>query len=310
MISNVYSNNGYDFFEQKFKNGQDLICYLKNAKTSIAFSGIALASHNISDDYTEWTKTKSFEEALKLFEYGWYEDFDKFLAQKKQIDKHFPYIAKKKTYHNYVCGSVPNIVNAINNIPLSMRKIYEDNNQQNIITINYNSGYPWHTTQKQIFNNGLLTLALIDFFDSLGYRVDLRFYQIAKMGNQILYIDTILKSSGEKINLQKLYYAFCNPSFLRRLVFRVTETTQGLTSGWIVGYGNCMLTDEIKKILGIDENNIFINWPEQMGVKGENIEEDIEAFLNTIILGDYIKIDEERFNICDDKHLLKKQKRL
>lgn len=308
MISNVYSNNEYDFFEQRFKNRQDLIFYLKDAKTSISFSSRELVSHKICDYHDEWTKTKSFEEALKLFEYGWYEDFDKFLVQKRQIDKYFPYVAKKKIYHNYVCGSVPNVVNAINNLPLSMRKIYDDNNPQNIITINYNCSYPWFTTQNQIFNNGLLTLSLIDFFDSLGYRVDLRFYEISKTGNQILYIDIILKSSGEKINLQKFYFAFCNPSFLRRLIFRVIETTQGLSSGWTGEYGRCMPTDEIKKILGIDENIIFINWPEQMGVKGKNIEEDIEAFLNTIILGDYIKIDEERFNICDDKHVLKKKK--
>ena len=307
MISNVYSNNGYDFFEQRFQNRQDLISYLKNAKTSMAFSSRKLASHEISDSYNEWTKTKSFEEALRLFEYGWYEDFDKFLVQKKQIDKYFPYVAKKKTYHNYVCGSVPNVVNAINNLPLSMRKIYDDNNPQNIIKINYNCSYPWITTQNQIFNNGLLTLSLIDFFDSLGYRVDLGFYKISKIGNQILYIDTNLKSSGEKINLQKFYFAFCNPSFLRRIIFRVTETTKGLSSDWTSNYGICMPTDEIKKILGIDKNNIFINWPEQMGVKGENIEEDVEAFLNTIILGDYIKIDEERFNICDDKYVLKKK---
>ena len=308
MESNVYSNNKYDFFEQRFKNRQDLISYLKTAKTSITFLSRELISHEVSDHTTEWTKTKSFEEALKLFESGWYQDFDKFLVQKKQVDKHFPYVAKKKIYHNYVCGSVPNVVNAINNLPLSMRKIYDDNNPQNIITINYNISYPWFTTQSQIFNNGLLTLSLIDFFDSLGYRVDLRFYEISKKGNQILYIDTILKSSGEKIHLQKFYFAFCNPSFLRRIIFRVIETTQGLSSEWIYDYGICLPTEEIKKILGIDENNIFVNWPEQMGVKGENIEDDIEAFLNAIILGDYIKIDEERFNICDDKHILKKKK--
>ena len=69
-----------------------------------------------------------------------------------------------------------------------------------------------------------------------------------------------------------------------------------------------METEEIKKILKINENNIFINWPEQMGVKGINIEEDIESFLNILILGDYIKIDNERFNICDDKNILKKKK--
>lgn len=308
MQSNIYSNHGYDFFEQRFKSRQDLISYLKDAKTSLAFFGKELSSHKTSDDYAEWTKTKSFEEALNLFEYGWYEDFDEFLAQKKQIDKHFPYITKKRNYYNSTHGSVPNVVNAVNGLPLSMRKMYYNNNTQNIITINYNCSCPWSTTQRQIFTNGLLTLSLIDFFDSMGYRVNLRFYDISKMENQILFIDMILKSPGERINLQKFYFAFCNPSFLRRLIFRVTETTQGLRNGWISGYGRCMPTNEIKKILGIDKNNIFINWPAEMGVEGKNIEEDIKAFLDAIVLGDYIKIDEERFNVFDDKHVLKKKK--
>lgn len=309
MKSYNYSNDGYELFEQKFKSRQDLISYLKNAKTSSAFQFRELASQRVSEDSTEWTKTRSFDEALNLFECGWYQDFDKFLTHKKQIDKYFPYVAKKKSYHNYVCGSVPNVVNAINNLPLSMRKIYDDNHQQNIVTIYYNSGYPWTTTQNQIFNNGLLTLSLIDFFDSLGYRVDLKFYEITKTGNQIMYIDTILKAAGERINLQKVYFAFCNPSFLRRLMFRVTETTQGLDKEWIYGYGKCMQTEEIKNIFGINDNNIFINWPAQMGVKGENIEEDIESFLTTVALKDYIKIDDEKYNICDDKHILTKTKK-
>ena len=306
MISNIYSNNGYDFFEQKFKNRQDLISYLKSAKTSLAFLGTELASYDTSDEYIAWTKTKSFDEALQLFENGWYEDFDKFLAQKKQIDKYFPYIAKKKTYHNYFCGSVPNVFNAINNLPLSMRKVYSDNNPKNIITINYNCSYSGMTTQNQIFINGLLMLSLIDFFDSLGYRVGLKFFQISKTENQIFFVDIILKSSGERINLQKFYFAFCNPSFLRRIIFRVIETTKGLDRQWANSYGRCIPTDEIKKILGIDKNNIFINWPEQMGVKGKNIEEDIKSFLDAVALGNYIKIDEERFNICDGKYVLKK----
>ena len=308
MKSNIYSKDDYDFFEITFKNKQDLLSYLKTAKTSTTFSTREILSHNISEEYIAWSKTKSFAEALQLFENGWYEDFDKFLAQKKQIDKYFPYIAKKKTYYNYICGSVPNVVNAINNLPLSMRKVYNDDNAQNIITINYNCSYPWTTTQNQIFINGLLTLSLIDFFESLDYRVDLKFYKISKVGNQILFTDIILKSPGERINLQKFYFAFCNPSFLRRILFRITETTNGLNRQWTHHYGENMSTDEIKKILRIKENNIFINWPEQMGVKGENIEEDIRSFLDTIVLGNYIKIDEEKFNICDDKHLLKKKK--
>lgn len=308
MESHIYSNKGYDFFEQRFKSRQDLITYLKEARTSLTFASRELSSHNDSDGYNKWAKTKSFEEALRLFETGWFEDFDTFLSQKKQIDKYFPYIGQKRNYHNSVCGSVPNVVNAIRNLPLSMRRTYNDNNHQNIITINYNCSYPWNTTQNQIFTNGLLTLSLIDFFESLGYRVDLKFYEISKTGNQILFTDVVLKSSGERINLQKFYFAFCNPSFLRRLLFRVVETTSGLVREWTGGYGRCMLTDEVKKVLNIDDNNIFINWPEEMGVSGKDLESDIRSFLDAVVLGDYIKVDEERFSICDDKHVFTKKK--
>lgn len=308
MESHIYSNKGYDFFEQRFKSRQDLISYLKDARTSLTFASRELSSQKKNDGYNDWAKTKSFEEALKLFESGWFEEFDTFLSQKKQIDKYFPYIAQKRNYHNSVCGSVPNVVNAIRNLPLSMRRTYKDNNNQNIITINYNCSYPWDTTKKQIFVNGLLTLSLIDFFESLGYRVDLKFYEISKTGNQILFTDIVFKSSGEKINLQKLYFAFCNPSFLRRLLFRVVETTPGLVREWTSGYGRCMPTDEVKKILNISDNTIFINWPLQMGVEGIDLESDIRSFLDAIILKDYIKIDEGKYCVCDDRHVFTKKK--
>jgi len=69
-----------------------------------------------------------------------------------------------------------------------------------------------------------------------------------------------------------------------------------------------MPTDEVKKILNISDNNIFINWPEQMGVEGINLESDIRSFLDAIILKDYIKIDEDKYCVCDDKHVFTKKK--
>lgn len=306
MKSNIYSNNGYDFFELKFANKQDLISYVKNAETIPRLLGKKLSSQVTSN--ADWYKTKSFSEALDMFENGWYEDFDKFLALKKQIDKSFPYTSEKRVYKNYICGSVPNVVNAINNLPLSMRKIYNDNNSQNPITINYNYSYPWCTSSNQTLMNGLLTLSLIDFLESNGYRVNLNFFSIVKEGNQILKTDVILKYSGEKINFQKLYFAFCNPSFFRRIEFRVVETINGLCKEWTEHYGAVMHADEIKQLLNIDKNNIFINWPNEMGVYGKDVKEDIKAYLDTIALGDYIQIDEEKYNVYDEAHVLKKKR--
>ena len=37
MIRNIYFKQGYECFEQNFKNRQDFISYLKHAKTSSTF---------------------------------------------------------------------------------------------------------------------------------------------------------------------------------------------------------------------------------------------------------------------------------
>lgn len=304
MISNIYANNKYDFIDLIFKNKEDLISYLKNAKTSIAFSDEILSSQDVSESRTNFTKTSSYDEAFKLFEYGWYEDFEKFLSLKKQIDKSFPYLIKKSSYFNHMCGNVPNVFNAINNIPLSMRKLYKDDNVQKIITVYYNCSTPWFTTKEQIYMNGLLTLSLIDFFDSLGFRVNLNFFEISVSGNQVLHIDMTFKSPGEKINLQKFYFPFCHPSFLRRIIFRVMETTKELKGSWTMGYGRCMNNDEVKELLKLDENCIFINWPKEMGVEGKNVSDDIQSFLEKISLKNYIKVNDNEYKIYDQYNTL------
>ena len=333
MKKSINYVNDYELIDIEFKNRQDLIEYLKNAKTSLLFrryyKNKPVQSLDISDNSTNFTGTKTFEEALELFENGWYEDFENFLILKKQVEKKFPYISRKKEFCNSVFGSVPNVVNAINNLPLNMRRTY-NNNLNKIISINYNISYPWFYTKLDIYLNGLLTLATIDLLESMGYMIKLNFYDLIRAGNQILKITTTLKQDGEKINLQKVYFAFCNPSFVRRLMFRVTDTTNELrddSNVWTERYG---FVTRIDKKLNVDNNSIYVcsadlnfkkfimdnivigmsnSFDKEILNKFDDLklETFIEYYFKTISLNEYIEIDNEKYSYTNLNKMLTKK---
>ena len=94
-----------------------------------------------------------------------------------------------------------------------------------------------------------------------------------------------LKRSDERLNIQKLYFPLCNPSFLRRLVFRLREGTPNISKEWEVGYGKTANYDMIRDIIDLKNNDIIICQPEEMDINGYDIIEDAKnmfLYLNTI----------------------------
>lgn len=75
---------------------------------------------------------------------------------------------------------------------------------------------------------------------------------MGKKNSQIHYAKFNLKSPGERLNIQKLFFPLCSPSFLRRLVFRLREVTPDITSNWSDSYGQ---TCNIKSDNIVDDAN-------------------------------------------------------
>ncbi len=301
MKFNNYSQKGYEIFDISFSSKTDLIGYLKITKTSSTWSHQIIESKVENRDRLEFTGVMTFEQAINLFENGWYENFQQFLEAKKSIDKIFPYVIKNFEYKNSINGGIPNIFNAINNIPLNMRKkILEE--KKNIISIYVDASYPYYVSAETIFNYGVIILAFIDFFESLGYRVDLNFFEIAKSGNQVVYIKNRIKEVGEKINLQKVYFPFCHPAYLRRILFRVLETIEGVNKSFINGYGHVLEDTEIREILNLPDSSILFSLF-SCGIEGKDLLKDVQKMIEYIKLGSYVKYDDSH-TIIDNKKIL------
>ena len=59
----------------------------------------------------------------------------------------------------------------------------------------------------------------------MGFGVNLNIFTMSQYDNQIHYAKFNLKSVAERLNIQKVFFPLCHPSFLRRLVFRLREET-------------------------------------------------------------------------------------
>ena len=150
------------------------------------------------------------------------------------------------------------------------------------IDIYYNSAILSEVTTSQIFNRGAITLSLIEILESLGYSVNLNIFTMSSCSSQIHYAVFKLKNNNERINIQKLYFPLCHPSFLRRLVFKLREVTPDINYSWRGGYGRTCDDYLIRSVIKLKENDIVICQPQEMGIKGRSIIDDANAMFNYI----------------------------
>lgn len=276
MCLRRYRRGGYDVFHYDFETLHEFLSYIQTAPVNEqVFSKYSRSSH---DGGSSWTGTDSFEEAVELCTKGWSEGFEKFLRMKKRIDeKLLETIVRPKQVLDIV-GYSPSVPDYLQGNPLNMW------NHANIeiptfITIYLNISYGSSTTHSAIFNRGVIALSLVDALQERGYSVRLKIFECSTKYDEMAISFYNLKGDGEKLNIKKTYFPLCHPSFLRRLNFCLTEVTP-VTNNWSDGYGRPSDVDEVKQVIKVSPNDIFITQPSEMDVYGYEIDEDLNAMLD------------------------------
>ena len=158
------------------------------------------------------------------------------------------------------------------------------------IRVNIQLSYYHGTTKEQVFNKALIIAALVNAFEKSGYIVEVNTFEICKEANEIVDIDVNIKNNSQTFNKASLYKTLCYVEFLRRILFRVLETTD-VHNDWYHGYGEPCDEDMVKKIKRLDENDIVFGEPKEIGVRGKDINEDFERVLSHLNLEDKIDVD-------------------
>ena len=238
----------------------------------------------IGDKY--FTGTESFKEAWEACKFTYDNGYTEFSSKLSGIN--FKMSGKEEKIKCYKpVGSSVNVPRYLLNVPNNMRNtrtIY----RENVVDIYFQMAYSAFTEKKQIINRGVLTLALINYLEKIkNYKVRLNLIEFSKVdedAKEIILTYINIKNKNEKINVKKCYFPLVHPSFLRRLLFRSVEITPSLEYNWRdSAYGIPLKYDEVLKYLDRNVNNsIYISTPKELGIEGNDIDEDLKNFKDSI----------------------------
>lgn len=282
----TYRKNGYNVMYYRFDSISEFVDYLKNAPVQhYAFDRLASETGSYG-----FTQTSSLEEALDLIKFGYHEDFEKLVQLKLKLEKYIKMSKKRNKQFNDYIGFAPDVKAYLEGNPLSM--LNKKSEARKKVNVYMNTSFYGNTSKEAIFNRGAIVLSMIEILENMGFSVDLHLFEMSTVDTMMHFSDFVLKSENERMNIQKLYFPLCHPSWIRRLNFRLIEVTPDITSSWSNGYGRPSDLSTMKKVIDLDKNDIIIPTIEELNIRGENLVDDANS------LFDYVnRIDGKEFTL-------------
>lgn len=219
---------------------------------------------------------------------GYEKDFSMFVKLKKDIDKVNMRHVHTRKIRPAVVGSRPNVPAFVADAPKCMYRM-DRAKEKKFITVYMNLAYTNNTTDSQIRNRGILTLNLIKLLELNDYIVNLKVFEACTIQNEVFIASIGLKKPGELLNVKKCYYPLCGKEFLRRVLCRIKESMPFMGK-WHMSYGQLLSDERTRKIMNIPDNAIVINSPDEMGIQGNDIYQDADAFWSKLNLSKEIVV--------------------
>lgn len=271
-------------FKVDFRNLSDVEYYLHQNPPVNSEIFVTQKSVTAAEEFAG----EPLEQAISYCVRGYDRDFDEFMKLQRGLDGVNVKTNFGRKTVTAVVGTRPNVPAYIAGAPKNMYRV-ERAQEKKLIHIYMNLAYSRFTTYKQILNRGLLTLNLIRLLENNNYIVDFKVFEACLVGDEAFICEIMLKQPGALLDVKKCYYPLCGKSFVRRILTRIKESMP-FTGSWHLSYGQILNQAKTRLMMGIPENAILINFPEEMGISGENIYKDADAFLDTLGLDKHIRV--------------------
>ena len=289
VIKEPYEKKDYIWYEAEFKSLIELYNFLKtNPKrnenifrelTSIA----SLDSNNIFYEM-------EYDEAIECLLGSYDRNIDKLLELKKNLSSTIYFPSMRRNVVKSFTGSRICTNSFITNNPKRYYKL-ERALEKKFITIHVNLGYSNITPTNAVLNRGALIYNLVNMLEENNYSVELDTFFLLKVENQeIAYIKVRIKNVNEKFSLKTGVFPLTSKDFQRRIIFRVIESLNVQNRKWGTLYGSPVKDIEASSLLKIKDKDIYIASPLDIGIKGEDLREDIENFLDYVKIKQYVNV--------------------
>lgn len=172
-------------------------------------------------DRPEWTWTSNYDEALRLAMTGWAEGF-------KQVTVRADAIARAQaglemTSHYAEAGDEVDVGLFLANEPECMIEFPLEPKRKPVVKFVVSASFSARVGAEAIYNRGAAVLAAIDILESAGIRVEVDLDESIEASGKEFRRTIPLKAADDPVDRDKLAFAICHPSTLRRLIFRLHE---------------------------------------------------------------------------------------
>lgn len=228
------------------------------------------------------------EDAIRYCVGGYDENYVQFMELSQQLQSVNRAQGEGRIVEPAFVGHRPNVPAYIADAPKCMYRIRRYA-EKKAINVFMQVTYDKDTTEEQILHRGILALNLIRLLEMNGYIVQFRLFETSMVYNEAFICEVVLKRQSEKLEPRKCFYPMCGKGFVRRVLLRIKESVP-FKENWHLSYGNVADEKSTRNMLNIGENDIYIGTPKEMGIKGKDMFEDANVFLEKLGLDDEIKI--------------------
>ena len=269
-----FSQHGiYTKYHFNFASLSEFLDYLQTAEVSPTFVGKEASKR----DNFDLLKSHDLDEAIHMCRYGFQQDTDAFYALESQIMRELDMTFDNPRAFNDYVGYAPDVPAYLLGRPLSM--INKPNPPRKRLKVYMNTSYSSSVKLEQIMHRGACVMCAIKILEMLRYSVELRLFEMSYTDNRdgsmdVHFSEFGAKNPGEQLNVQKLFFPLCHPSWIRRLNFRLIELTPDISYHWTGDYGSVCNSLMVRQNLEAADGDIIIPSIEDGGISGRDILED------------------------------------
>lgn len=248
------------FIHEHFNNINQLLSALQTRPNNEVMRG-KHSSEKTGD--AEWNGTENWDEAISLFRNGYTEILPRIReGMQKNAKVYHQYSALPKALpRNKPVGYIPNVPNAIMNLPDSMIHVERTPQKRKTLSLIYCESGSACEDVEFFIKAGVAVCTALNIVEMKGIQTRLSTGFMTAIERREAICPTLtIKDFGQKFDLQKICFPLAHPSMFRRIGFKYLETCPEVAEdGWDRGYGRPLTDiDVLKEKLGIDDERVFL----------------------------------------------------
>jgi hypothetical protein len=224
-----------DIITRHYDSVLAFVNYIEKGKTQPQFESYP---SSLSENDERWYGTKSMQQAQSLMSCGDTETQKKIEANgvaktRLKLNGAIP----RRTLFANVNGVLPHVPNYIAGVPCSMIDCRQKRKPASVLNVFYNCSVSCGVSVNDIVKATAKMISACMEIEAGGTRINMYVGEISVDDGQYMCCTIKIKNAGQPFNTLKMSYPLCNPSMLRRHLFRWLEVTPGFHDGWDSGYG-------------------------------------------------------------------------